>query len=311
MPETSQLLSSNHQNPTISFNPVTGNRQSLDVEPGTRPLSVSPYLSTNIPSVATSARTSLTHIDPLSMDNPETHPPQHRDRPLEADAATDNSHEPSINPTAPSDAAHSAPLTPDIQTTEAEPTNPLPTDNFSHVPEAVPPEVGSVTPPVSVPQTPQVTLCFLLVSGTRKVMSFDPEMTVGRVKELVWISWPPEWTDDRPPAPSYLRILYLGKILQDEDTLRKLSFPIYPEVSSIGDHSADSTQSPADPAPPAPQPTIVHLSIRPYAPSSADDDGLMKKKRRRTLNISGTSTTAGVDGENGAGAGGCCGCIIC
>lgn len=28
-----------------------------------------------------------------------------------------------------------------------------------------------------------------------------------------------EWQDERPPAPSYLRILYLGKILQDEDTL--------------------------------------------------------------------------------------------
>lgn len=28
-----------------------------------------------------------------------------------------------------------------------------------------------------------------------------------------------DWQDERPPAPSYLRILYLGKILQDEDTL--------------------------------------------------------------------------------------------
>jgi hypothetical protein len=33
------------------------------------------------------------------------------------------------------------------------------------------------------------------------------------------ISWDTEWQDDRPPGPSYLRILYLGKILQDEDTL--------------------------------------------------------------------------------------------
>lgn len=31
--------------------------------------------------------------------------------------------------------------------------------------------------------------------------------------------WSADWQDERPPAPSYLRILYLGKILQDEDTL--------------------------------------------------------------------------------------------
>lgn len=37
-----------------------------------------------------------------------------------------------------------------------------------------------------------------------------------------------EWQDERPPSPSYLRILYLGKILQDDDTLAsKLHLP-YP-----------------------------------------------------------------------------------
>lgn len=29
----------------------------------------------------------------------------------------------------------------------------------------------------------------------------------------------PAWLDERPPAPSYFRILYLGKILQDDDSL--------------------------------------------------------------------------------------------
>lgn len=121
-----------------------------------------------------------------------------------------------------------------------------------------------------VPQTPQTSLTFLLVSGRRRTMQFDPETTIGRAKELVWNAWPngkqsrqlmlenvdvpyrypfmlcsapsivliclvilflhcifsvcshlscTEWQDERPPAPSYLRILYLGKILQDEDTL--------------------------------------------------------------------------------------------
>lgn len=36
----------------------------------------------------------------------------------------------------------------------------------------------------------------------------------------------PEWQDERPPAPSYLRILYLGKILQDDDSLTSEQFSI-------------------------------------------------------------------------------------
>lgn len=32
-----------------------------------------------------------------------------------------------------------------------------------------------------------------------------------------------EWQDERPPAPSYLRVLYLGKMLLDDDTLTSAS----------------------------------------------------------------------------------------
>ncbi|KAJ7430979.1 hypothetical protein B0H11DRAFT_2133120 [Mycena galericulata] len=91
------------------------------------------------------------------------------------------------------------------------------------------PETEPKTPepePQPFVQTPQTFLTFLLVSGRRRTMPFDPATTVGRVKELVWAAWPPEqeWQDERPPAPAYLRILYLGKILQDEDTLASPSF---------------------------------------------------------------------------------------
>lgn len=41
-----------------------------------------------------------------------------------------------------------------------------------------------------VPQTAQTSLTFLLVSGRRRQMTFDPETTIGRVKELVWNAWP-------------------------------------------------------------------------------------------------------------------------
>jgi hypothetical protein len=57
-----------------------------------------------------------------------------------------------------------------------------------HVEQAVEVEAGDRQP--AVPQTPQVSLTFLLVSGKRRTMSFDPETTVGRAKELVWNAWP-------------------------------------------------------------------------------------------------------------------------
>ncbi|KAM5534725.1 hypothetical protein V8D89_011589 [Ganoderma adspersum] len=136
----------------------------------------------------------------------------------------------------------------------------------------------------AIPQTPQVSLTFLLVSGRRRSMTFEPEITVGRVKELVWNAWPNDWQDERPPAPSYLRILYLGKILQDEDSLDKLSFP-----ANVPSPTAAST--------------IVHLSIRAYAPQA---DELPKKKRRSAVVPSGSPGE--LEDENA----GCCGsCIIC
>lgn len=147
-----------------------------------------------------------------------------------------------------------------------------------------------------VPQTPQVSLTFLLLSGRRRTMSFDPAITIGRVKELVWNAWPTDWQDESPQAPSHLRILYLGKILQDEDTLTHLSFP-----TSL---SSDSSSLP----------TIVHLSIRPSNISTVDDT--MKKRRlsnafsrRGAINADTEIVHEGAD--NAVGSGCCCGCIIC
>ncbi|KAJ7708514.1 hypothetical protein B0H16DRAFT_662080 [Mycena metata] len=147
--------------------------------------------------------------------------------------------------------------------------------------EVLEPEQPQEEAPPAIPQTPQTSLTFLLVSGRRRTMAFDPDTTVGRVKELVWNAWPsePEWQAERPPAPAYLRILYLGKILQDEDTLAKLSFP---------SHTPPSPSASPKPAPP---PTIVHLSIRAYAPPA--DDALKKKKSARRR---GNTTSASAGG---------------
>ncbi|KIY48709.1 hypothetical protein FISHEDRAFT_10751, partial [Fistulina hepatica ATCC 64428] len=96
---------------------------------------------------------------------------------------------------------------------------------------------------------PQTAITFLTVSARRRNMNFDPDTTVGRVKELVWSGWPSEWADERPPTPSHLRLLHLGKILQDEETLSGLNIP---------SHIPDANT-------PSPGPTIVHLSVRPCA----------------------------------------------
>jgi len=138
----------------------------------------------------------------------------------------------------------------------------------------------------TVPQMPLIYLTFLLISGKRRTMSFEPESPVGRVKELVWNSWPTEWRDERPPAPSYLRVLYLGRMLQDDETLISLRLPTYTPQST-----PDSSSS-------GPTPTIVHLSIRLYQPLNDDP----KKKNKRII---GTN-----NGDDDGSEATCCHCVI-
>ncbi|KIK70036.1 hypothetical protein GYMLUDRAFT_537637 [Collybiopsis luxurians FD-317 M1] len=173
------------------------------------------------------------------------------------------------------------------------------------------------------PPTPVVSICFLLISGKRKVMTFEPETTVGRVKELLFHSWPTgqDWTDERPPTPSHFRLLHLGRILQDEDTLKACNFP---------SHTPSTSSSPA--------PTIVHLAIRPSGPgipNPRDSSDLEKKNKstRTRLVARFSSVLANGDGNDaeptpapgtGTGTGGtgdaaaaeessrgCTCCIIC
>ncbi|KIM42452.1 hypothetical protein M413DRAFT_444873 [Hebeloma cylindrosporum] len=142
-----------------------------------------------------------------------------------------------------------------------------------------------------VPQTPQTHLTFLLISGKRRTMSFEPDTAIGRMKELAWNSWPADWQDERPPAPSYLRVLYLGRMLQDDETLTNLKLPTHTPLSEC------STAGPPS--------TVMHLSIRPFAPPT--DDDAIKKKRRRGQDDGSMSNGAG----NPLDEAGCCRCIIC
>jgi len=162
-------------------------------------------------------------------------------------------------------------------------------DQLQSVQQPSTPSTQPQTMSQTVPQMPQTYLTFLLISGRRRTMSFEPESPIGRVKELAWNSWPTEWQDERPPAPSYLRVLYLGKMLQDDETLINLKLPTYTPESPTGSSSS------------SPIPTIMHLSIRPYLPLG---DGDLKKKKK--LSINGGTNTGDV-GESGSS---CCHCVI-
>ncbi|KAL1923798.1 uncharacterized protein VTP21DRAFT_8778 [Calcarisporiella thermophila] len=95
-----------------------------------------------------------------------------------------------------------------------------------------------------------VTLTLLLVSGKRSAFDFTTQQTVKEVKEGILEQWPKEWISEKPPSASNLRLLHLGRFLDDSTTLE-----------SNGIKSGQ---------------TIVHLLIR--GNLQDDDDDLTKKR---------------------------------
>jgi hypothetical protein len=118
----------------------------------------------------------------------------------------------------------------------------------------------------------------------------------------------PDWQDERPPAPSYLRVLYLGKILQDDDTLARMYLlgRGCPKSNMSDILFLTELKFPSYTPPEPATPTIVHLSIRSFVPR---EDSTVKKKRR--------TPRPGIDASRGREDGsanerdGVCCCIIC
>lgn len=154
------------------------------------------------------------------------------------------------------------------------------------------PPAAAPTPSTPPPKTTDVAVTFLLITGSRKTMHFAPTMTFGRVKEAFWSAWSPENSAEKPPAPSFLRVLHMGRILSDDQTLAAAKFP-------------DVATSAAG--------TIVHISIRPFGPPADDDIVKAKRRSRRFLTSDASSAAAGPPpaGAEASHGGGCCGCIIC
>ncbi|KAF8675017.1 Ubiquitin-2 like Rad60 SUMO-like [Rhizoctonia solani] len=168
------------------------------------------------------------------------------------------------------------------------PTLAPPTANSSprHEHATLPPS----EPAAPAPDPTDISVTFLLISGDRQQMHFAPTMTFGRVKEAFWGAWTPENPDTKPPSPSFLRVLHMGKVLSDDQTLANAKFP---DVST------------------SPTGTIVHISVRPFGPPA--DEDIAKAKRRLTFLSSGggdaATNTATPDETHGRSAG--CGCVIC
>ncbi|ELU45214.1 ribosomal l18ae/LX domain-containing protein [Rhizoctonia solani AG-1 IA] len=130
------------------------------------------------------------------------------------------------------------------------PTLAPPTANSSprHEHATLPPS----EPAAPAPDPTDISVTFLLISGDRQQMHFAPTMTFGRVKEAFWGAWTPENPDTKPPSPSFLRVLHMGKVLSDDQTLASRSY-----VVDVYDATLTLFQTPNSP-------TSRHL---PQAPS--------------------------------------------
>jgi hypothetical protein len=116
----------------------------------------------------------------------------------------------------------------------------------------------------------------------------------------------PDWQDEHPPAPSYLRVLYLGKILQDDETLARTCVVCIKGEVTDPDLSRAELKFPSYTPPEPATPTIVHLSIRSFVPR---EDTSLKKKRRMSRSGS-EANQAGTGTSQDEHGGGCC-CVIC
>ena len=143
------------------------------------PHSVEPHPIPDV--ISPSTRTSMTRVDHDEDSGPRQ----------------SLSHEPATIPTAPTPAQQAAvnissPSLPSTSVVQEQPPHLFSAQlSMSNSPLAEistsEQDVGAVE---SVPQTPQTYVTFLHISGRRRTMAFDPETTIGRLKELVWNSWP-------------------------------------------------------------------------------------------------------------------------
>lgn len=141
----------------------------------------------------------------------------------------------------------------------------------------------------SISETPKITI--LLSSGERVEWALDDsfltahnlsvkscdEATVAQLKQCIATKWPDFKTNSSSPEPSRLRLFFLGKILDDSQTL---------ESVGLGSNSPQNVSS------------VIHVSVRPES---------FQLDSKRTPSAGYTVQAGGaVDAEQSGGRCGCC-----
>jgi len=68
--------------------------------------------------------------------------------------------------------------------------------------------------------------------GGASEMDFDPRVISGyNLKELIWTDWRSEW-EARPVSPSSIRLILLGRLVEDKVALKGEPHPILMHISS-------------------------------------------------------------------------------
>ncbi|SGZ24050.1 BQ5605_C023g09692 [Microbotryum silenes-dioicae] len=145
----------------------------------------------------------------------------------------------------------------------------------------------------AIGQGTPVGLEFLLLSGKRMRLSIGDKTSIQRTREILWQRWPPEWSgpEELPPSTQSLRLLYLGKILEDDKTL-----------STYGIGSSEGAN-----------PTVLHVNVRPLSLSKSEKSREFSHRRIELLLVVsdlGKPISVAVAVKKGDRSDGCCGCLV-
>ncbi|TKA33762.1 hypothetical protein B0A50_00598 [Salinomyces thailandicus] len=215
---------------------------------------------------------STSHPHPVD----QVDPAQSTAQPAELDGTSAAAPTPSQPTTAASEQPKSAPALTRMQTEALGPA----TENPINVPSAATGPVLSITLMLTTGQRHpyKIDEKYLKNRNTEPKGSsgqFDPLCLSGyKLKELIWTDWRNEW-EPRPAAPTSIRLIILGKMLEDKKALNDYNFNLE-------------------------QTNVVHMTVKP-ADFGEDDEGGTGKHGGK-----GSAMRVRDGGEGGAG----CRCVI-
>ncbi|KAM0702382.1 hypothetical protein Q7P35_011292 [Cladosporium inversicolor] len=171
--------------------------------------------------------------------------------------------------------------------------------------------------PLTDPSTPALRITLMLTTGarhaytisqkyltSRKVTAvdasgnFDPrEMSGYKLKELIWTDWRSEW-EDRPRDPSSIRLIIMGRMIDDKVNLKGMNFPnllhITPRTSTNVDFSSLDLPFALQNA------NVVHMTVKPADLLEDEAEGAGKTGSKGSIRANNSGE------EGGAG----CRCVI-